>query len=106
MGRSRQTNEGLNRHQRREGTRAARGDGEEEPAMGAIDVVIWLLAGLIAGGLAGAGKPNAPRIGHLVVVGASVIGALAGGGIAGSLAGTSAIAFLGAATIGVSAAVL
>ena len=74
--------------------------------MGTSDVTIWLLAGLIAGGLAGAIKLDTSLVGRLAVVSAGAIGALLGGWIAGSLSGTSEVAFLGAACLGVMAAVL
>jgi uncharacterized membrane protein YeaQ/YmgE (transglycosylase-associated protein family) len=85
--------------------RTMRGSKQEEPAMQATDVAIWLLTGLIAGWLAGAVNPEAPRLGRLTVVGAGVAGALVGGSIVGSLA-MSAVAFLGAASAAVLTALL
>jgi hypothetical protein len=70
------------------------------------DVAIWLLVGLIAGGMAGAIELEMSRISRLAVLSAGAFGALLGGWIAGSLSGMSVVAFLGAAFFGVVAAVL
>lgn len=74
--------------------------------MDTIDLLIWLLAGLSAGGLAGAiwshPMPTARWAGLL----AGVLGALAGGWLVDNLVGMSAVSFLGAVCAGVLCAVL
>jgi uncharacterized membrane protein YeaQ/YmgE (transglycosylase-associated protein family) len=74
--------------------------------MDSIDVLIWLLAGLSAGGLAGAIWPHAARTARCAALLAGVLGALAGGWMVDSLAGMSAISFLGAVCAGVLCALL
>jgi uncharacterized membrane protein YeaQ/YmgE (transglycosylase-associated protein family) len=74
--------------------------------MGAIDVLIWLLAGLSAGGLAGAIWSHGAHAAHWAALLAGVLGALAGGWCADKLAGMSGVAFLSAVCAGVVCAVL
>jgi uncharacterized membrane protein YeaQ/YmgE (transglycosylase-associated protein family) len=72
--------------------------------MGASDVVIWLMAGLAAGWLAGAINPGMSLARRLVVMSAGATGGLLGGWAVGTITGTSAVGFLGAASIAVLAA--
>jgi uncharacterized membrane protein YeaQ/YmgE (transglycosylase-associated protein family) len=74
--------------------------------MDSIDLLIWLLAGLSAGGLAGAIWSHAARTARCATLLAGVLGAVAGGWIADSLVGMSAVSFLGAVCVGVLCAVL
>jgi hypothetical protein len=70
-------------------------------AMGVLEVLSWLVAGLIAGGLVGAVKPDTSTGARLAILSTGVAGALGGGWGAGSLSGMSTVAFLGAVCVGV-----
>jgi uncharacterized membrane protein YeaQ/YmgE (transglycosylase-associated protein family) len=74
--------------------------------MDTIDPLIWLLAGLSAGGLAGAIWSHAMRTARWAGLLAGVLGALAGGWLADNLVGMSAVSFLAAVCAGVLCAVL
>jgi uncharacterized membrane protein YeaQ/YmgE (transglycosylase-associated protein family) len=72
--------------------------------MSTMDILLWLLVGLIAGTLAGITQTGITVSGRLAVLVAGVSAAYAGGWAAGSLVGTSAVAFLGAVCAAVPAA--
>jgi uncharacterized membrane protein YeaQ/YmgE (transglycosylase-associated protein family) len=74
--------------------------------MDSIDLLIWLLAGLSAGGLTGAIWFGTACAARYVTLFAGVIGALAGGWIVDSLCGMSAVSFLGSVCGGVCCAML
>jgi uncharacterized membrane protein YeaQ/YmgE (transglycosylase-associated protein family) len=71
-----------------------------------IDLMIWLLAGLIAGGLAGAIWSGTTRAVRWAALHTGVFGALAGGWIVDSLLGLSSLSFLGSVCLGVLCALL
>lgn len=64
--------------------------------MDTIDLMSWVLVGVIAGSLAGALQPGISTRAWLVVLGMGLLDACGGGWILHALGGTSAVAFLGA----------
>jgi uncharacterized membrane protein YeaQ/YmgE (transglycosylase-associated protein family) len=78
----------------------------EDPMMDPIDVLTWFVAGLMAGGMAGAIWPGMTRVARGATLTAGALSALAGGWLANNLVGISAMSFLGSVCIGVLGAVL
>ena len=73
--------------------------------MSMLDVLAWVVGGLVAGTLAGAIWPNTAAATRSAVTLAGFLGALAGGGLAAGLSAMSAVSFLGAVCGAVLAAV-
>ncbi|MGH2346574.1 MAG: GlsB/YeaQ/YmgE family stress response membrane protein [Chloroflexota bacterium] len=72
--------------------------------MSTLDVLSWIVVGLIAGGLIDAITPSRTP-GRSAVALAGVVGAVAGGAAVGGLSGMNAVAFLGAVCAAIPSAV-
>jgi hypothetical protein len=74
--------------------------------MDPLDVVAWLVVGIVSGSLVATGRQGASPAGQLSIAAAGAIAALAGGWIAEIRFEMTALAFLGAVCVGMVGAIV